>query len=304
MTAPRPGARSRLRLLVLPLLLLLAGCVRMELGFTIQPDDTADLAMEVVDKTGMMTRDDLDCTALAAEVGQAGLPAGVDYSVEDLDEDGNLGCALDVVGAPLSQLAAEGLSITRSGELYTFTLDGDGAGAAEGVTDLPGLEFTLAVTFPGEVVDDGGGDVTGNTVTWTDPAVLSSGVTATGRAAGPGVVAGEAGSDGVAGALPTGSLSWLWWALAGVGALAAIGGIVFLTRRTRTPADAAPAGGVADVFAPQGQQVPGGASGGYPPGAYGSPTPYQPSQPSDPYQPDQHRPDPYRPGHRTDPPAG
>ncbi|TRW46483.1 LppM family (lipo)protein [Georgenia yuyongxinii] len=293
MTAPRPGARSRLPLLVLPLLLL-AGCVRLELGFTIQPDDTADLAMAVVDKTGMMTRADLDCTALAAEVGQAGLPAGVDYSVEDLDEDGNLGCALDVAGAPLSQMAAEGLSITRSGELYTFTLDGDGAGAAEGVTDLPGLELTLAVTFPGEVVDDGGGDVTGTTVTWTDPAVLSSGVTATGRAAGPGVVAGGAGSDGVAGeagsdgvarALPTGSLSWLWWALAGVGALAAIGGIVFLTRRTRTPADAAPAGGVADVFAPQGQQMPGGASGGYPP--------------------EQQRPDPYRPGqHRTDPPAG
>lgn len=240
MTVPRIGARRKLPLVVLPLLLLLTGCVRMELDFTIQPDDTADLAMEVVDKTGMMTRDDLDCTALSAEVGRAGLPAGVEYSLENLDEDGNLGCALDVTGAPLSQLAAEGLSITRSGELYTFALDGDGMGAAEGVADLPGLELTLAVTFPGEVVDAGGGDVAGTTVTWTDPAVLSSGVTATGRAAAQGA------ATATVAALPTGSLAWLWWALAGVGALAVIGGIVFLTRRARTPGDTRAVPGAAE----------------------------------------------------------
>lgn len=59
-----------------------------------------------------------------------------------------------------------------------------GAGAGSGATgSLNGVvDARVTISFPGAVVDAGGGRVSGSSVTWTDPDVLAAGVRATGYA--------------------------------------------------------------------------------------------------------------------------
>ena len=74
MTSHRTTSRVRRglsALLLLPLLLVLAGCFRLDMGLTINEDDTLDVAMEVGDLTGMATREDMDCSELESEMGDA-----------------------------------------------------------------------------------------------------------------------------------------------------------------------------------------------------------------------------------------
>ncbi|WP_127126015.1 hypothetical protein [Georgenia sp. SYP-B2076] len=292
MSTGRPRTAGQLHaLLLLPLLLLLAGCMRLDMGITIHGDDTADLALTVVDKTGAMTRDELDCSQLTDALGQAGLPGGVDHTVDAIDEGGNLGCAVTFTGAPLTEMNAQGLSISKADGVCTFTLDGQAGLTPADVEDIPGLEVALAVTFPGAVIDAGGGQVTGHTVTWTDPAVIAAGVTATGEA------------DGGAATLlgPTSSMSWLWWVVAGLVLLAVIGAVVFVTRRNRSATTAMPAGaiyGQGSAYDGPGATWPGGAPGSYDPAgssaARYSADPFPPPASADPYGPPPASADPYR----------
>lgn len=55
-----------------------------------------------------------------------------------------------------------------------------GAGAAGSLNGV--VDARVTVSFPGAVVDAGGGRVSGSSVTWTDPDVLAAGVRATGYA--------------------------------------------------------------------------------------------------------------------------
>ncbi|MPV36805.1 LppM family (lipo)protein [Georgenia subflava] len=294
----------RLRAVVLlPLLLLLAGCFRMEMAFTINADDTADIHLEMLDKSGSLTREDLDCQSLAAEMDTTGLPTSVDYTVENLEEDGNLGCSFDVIGAPLSEMTSQGLTITEADGVYTFALDGDGSVEAS-LEQIPDLEVILAVTFPGAVIDAGGGEVEGSTVTWSDPAILADGVTATGEAVGDGAArdgaaGGDAADEDTAGADAAGT-SWWWWVLGAILLLAVIAVVVALVARSSRQGrpgeyvayeDLAGAPGAEPV--PGAYGVPGapGMAAGYgqpvpqtAPGAYGVPgqqvAPGTPGQPT------------------------
>ncbi|MFC4554534.1 LppM family (lipo)protein [Georgenia faecalis] len=258
MNPARPRAPRRLTALVLlPLLLLLGGCFRMDLGIQINADDTADITMEVGDLTGMMTADDLDCTDLESELADA--PEDVEFTVEQTEEDGNIGCRLVASGAPLDEMSGEGMSITREDDLFVFSFDGDDT--AGDVGEMPaGMEpeISIAVTFPGPVVDDGGGEVDGNTVTWTGMEALSGGVTASGEAEGSGASA-AAGSP------------VLWIVLAVVLLLVIAAVIFFLTRRKKSAGTEGPEGYTPGVpgayaagYANQGYPAPDGSAGGYP----------------------------------------
>src|SRR5690606_17423827 len=91
---------------------------------------------------------------------------------------------LEATGASVEDVTGEGMTITREGDVFTFVLDGseDEVGELEGMPAGMEPEVSIAVTFPGAVIDGGGGDVDGNTVTWSGLDALSTGVTATGDA--------------------------------------------------------------------------------------------------------------------------
>ncbi len=102
----------------------------------------------------------VDLTALAAGLTGRGAP-------------GAAGGADDASAGPADP-AGDGASGAPAG----------GAGAGSGATgSLNGVvDARVTISFPGAVVDAGGGRVSGSSVTWTDPDVLAAGVRATGYA--------------------------------------------------------------------------------------------------------------------------
>ncbi|WP_324649341.1 LppM family (lipo)protein [Georgenia sp. H159] len=263
--------RSRVRrgvsaLLLLPLLLVLAGCFRLDMGLTITEDETVDVSMEVGDLTGMATREDLDCSDLESEIGDT--PEDVDFTVEEIEDDeGNLGCRIAATGAPLDTMTGEGMSIEKVDDTFVFSFDGDetGMGDTSGMEDMPaGMEpqVSISVTFPGEVIE-ADGEIDGNTVTWSGIEAFATGGSATGYAAGSG-----GGAGGVSTAV---------WVVLGVVALLAIAALIYLISRKKRggqSAGTAPYGGPGYTGQPgagqpvggfgQADQVPADPGPGYP----------------------------------------
>lgn len=207
-------------LLLLPLLLVLAGCFRLDMGLTINEDDTLDVSMEVADLTGMASREDMDCSSMESELADA--PDDAEFAVEDLeDEDGNVGCRISATGAPIDSMTGEGMSIEKVDDTYVFSFDGDetGMGDTSSLEDMPaGMEpeVAISVTFPGEVIE-ADGEIDGNTVTWTGLEAFTVGGSATGEATGNG-----GGAGGVSTAV---------WIVLAVVALLAIAALIFLISR-------------------------------------------------------------------------
>lgn len=141
--------------------------------------------------------------------------------VGSVDDDDGVGCEVRITGVAVpgaSQTPQDAGLVVRDGDLYVVDLtslaagltgggvpgaaggengagadstgngaDGAGAGdagAGSGATgSLNGVvDARVTVSFPGAVVDAGGGRVSGSSVTWTDPDVLAAGVRATGYA--------------------------------------------------------------------------------------------------------------------------
>ena len=141
--------------------------------------------------------------------------------VGSVDDDDGVGCEVRITGVAVpgaSQTPQGAGLVVRDGDLYVVDLtslaagltgggvpgaaggadgagadsagngaDGAGAGdagAGSGATgSLNGVvDARVTVSFPGAVVDAGGGRASGSSVTWTDPDVLAAGVRATGYA--------------------------------------------------------------------------------------------------------------------------
>ena len=143
-------------------------------------------------------------------------------AIGSVDDDDGVGCEVRVTGVavPGATQAPQGAGlVVHDGDLYVVDLTAlaagltgggapgaaggeDGAGGASGATggedgagsggagagsgatgSLNGVvDARVTVSFPGAVVDAGGGRVSGSSVTWTDPDVLAAGVRATGYA--------------------------------------------------------------------------------------------------------------------------
>ena len=141
--------------------------------------------------------------------------------VGSVDDAAGVGCEVRITGVTVpgaSQTPQDAGLVVRDGDLYVVDLtslaagltgggvpgaaggedgagadsagngaDGAGAGdagAGSGATgSLNGVvDARVTVSFPGAVVDAGGGRASGSSVTWTDPDVLAAGVRATGYA--------------------------------------------------------------------------------------------------------------------------
>ena len=142
--------------------------------------------------------------------------------VGSADDDGGVGCEVAITGVavPDASDAPTGTNaplVVRDGDLYKVNVSGfdtgseltdsqsatadattgssaaptdaatagatagaSGSAAAGSLNSV--VDAKVSITFPGAVVDAGGGSVSGTTVTWTDADALSDGVTATGYA--------------------------------------------------------------------------------------------------------------------------
>ncbi|MHA6523577.1 LppM family (lipo)protein [Tessaracoccus sp. G1721] len=251
---PNPGGRV-LPMALLPLLLLLGGCVRLDTDIVISSRDTVDMTMLIAIQDEYAAAVDTLCEQ-----------DGAGGTVSDYDADGHVGCIREVRGAPLSALSDDNLdlSIVHADGEYRFAMISNEVGVSSGGDEqlIASLftDFRVSVTFPGEVTaHNGSSTVDGTTVTWTDASDMASGE-------GLRATSDEAGS--VLALLP-----WLGAAL--LVAAGVVVGLLLLNRSRSAPAPGAPQWSpppgagfppppVAGFPPPPGRQTPGA---GYLPGA-------------------------------------
>lgn len=166
--------KKNLLAVVLSLVVLvgLSGCLRMHQDLVLHSDNTVSGTMimaydlESALAEGL-TREDLmsgmDTESLVES--QGGTVTAAEY-----DQDGYLGYKLTLNNTPLETLGADtGVVITRDGEEFTFAVDlaelTTGIEFDQATLDI--LDVRFSVTFPGSVLAQEGGVVSGNTVSWT-----------------------------------------------------------------------------------------------------------------------------------------
>ena len=153
-------------------LLALTGCMRMHSETIINSDDTVSGTMimaydvKTFEDNGL-TRDDILAMVEESEFTD---DVGEGYTSTTYDQDGYLGTKIEFSNIPLSEYASDdGLSITRSGD--EFIVEGDLGEATEDTEGIPqdmldAIDVQFSITFPGGVIEQRGGTIAGNTVTW------------------------------------------------------------------------------------------------------------------------------------------
>ncbi|SPT53550.1 Uncharacterised protein [Actinomyces bovis] len=189
---------------------LLAGCTA-KLDLEVKASGTFNAVIEMRDTTGTVFQADPDCSSLTNPQALGLTPQdSTKVTAEKLTGSDGSGCLVRISEAPVAEgpmPQAEGTShplVVRDGDKFTvklppFTAPEPSATATAQVdtpadpavptaappspVSLAGLvKAHLQLTFPGAVVDGGGGQVDGRTVTWTDPDLIADGVQATGLA--------------------------------------------------------------------------------------------------------------------------
>jgi hypothetical protein len=226
--------RSAVRIIgVATLALVCTSCLKVDLAMRLHTDDTVDGIMTYAVSRNLLTLTNSSPDALLGHVasGQP-LPSGVDYETTEYADATFVGRTLTFDGADIAAFQQEGiggetLSIRRVGD--TFQVSGEvdltsstgqlQPGAAQLAKDM---QLRLAITFPGPVLEQSGGAITGpDTVTWTPTYGTKTQITATGSALG----------DRTSGPI-------LWIVLAGAAVALAVLAVVIVRRRRRVPAPA------------------------------------------------------------------
>ncbi|WFE43451.1 DUF3153 domain-containing protein [Verrucosispora sp. WMMD1129] len=159
----------------LVLVAALSGCMQLNAGLTVNPDDTVSGQLLLTAERNVLTLNNRPVEAGFAELRQniPALPTGPETRYEDATHFGSL---INYRNVPLAEFDSESLSIVRTDDRYVFTLPLDpkkyGGKVAE--QDPKNQErfmllmsFEIAVTFPGRVLDAStGGQVNDRTVTW------------------------------------------------------------------------------------------------------------------------------------------
>ncbi|GIJ00098.1 hypothetical protein CLV28_0900 [Sediminihabitans luteus] len=276
MTAHR---RALLATLAAACALLLSGCMRMHVDYTLHEDDTASGSLviafsdEVADALGTTPEELADQSGAGVDTDD--LPEGA--TSEPYAEDGYTGTKVTFEDTPIDEVSegsgADDLSVTREGDEYVVSgemdlTDDSGTAVPDGMLDS--LDVRVSITFPGEVTEHTGELEGDNTVVWTPAYGEVTEISARGSAV-------EGGSG-----LGTG-----WIIAIAVIVLAAIVALaVWLVRRSsrQDAARSADAGAGVGSYAPPPPPPPGAPVGYQPapgPPTAAAPSDAAPSAPSD-----------------------
>ncbi len=299
----KPYAKKLVILLLVPLVLLTTGCLRFKMNLDVKNHDEVAIAFD----SGLLKEfvKELGTEAPTKEslCENADIPAGVDnLKSEPYEDEEYIGCRVTATGRVASLSSADGPQLSLADGIWTFRMSGENMDAqGEAITSEMITDFEVKVTFPGKVIEASeGGEITGNTVVWSNPTALFSGT---------GLYA--QGEDGIAG-LP----GWLLPVIAVIVLLliVVIVAIVLLQRKKKgqaQPGQPYPAGPYPQQPYPQQPQAPQGQQP-YPPQSQYQPYSQQPQgqqpysqqagqPPASPVVPPQYQPEPY-PSYQSEPP--
>ncbi|MFG2049029.1 LppM family (lipo)protein [Micromonospora sp. NPDC048935] len=151
----------------------LGGCMQLNMGLTVNSDDTVDGQLLLTAEKSLLTSRNKNIPVAFAELRQniPALPAGEETRYED---DKLFGSQISYRKAPLAGFDTESVKLVRDGDLYRFTLPLDPSKYGGKVaqqnpqqqqTFLKLMSFEISVTFPGRVIDSNG-TVNGRSVSW------------------------------------------------------------------------------------------------------------------------------------------
>ncbi|MFY1615560.1 LppM family (lipo)protein [Micromonospora sp. WMMD736] len=155
------------------LLAALSGCMQLNMGLTVNADDTVDGQLLLTAQKSVLSSQNKNIPAAFAELRQniPALPPGEETTYEDSKL---FGAQINYRKAPLAGFDSESVKLVRDGDFYRFTLPLDpkkyGGKAAQQNPQqqqafLKLMSFEISVTFPGRVIDTNG-TVNGRSVTW------------------------------------------------------------------------------------------------------------------------------------------
>ncbi|MGO1480291.1 MAG: LppM family (lipo)protein [Brachybacterium sp.] len=170
--------RRIVAVLLLPFLMILAGCGKLHAEFEIQDVDTINVSYdfaldEEVATTGFNTAEAM-CADLVDEISIAGEMAP---DIESYEENSQFGCL--ITGVMTSDNFDSDLSLTEEDGEYRLSITGL-EGAADDISspgmDMSEFDFQMTFTFPGEIIESVGGEVDGSSVTYTSLEEFTAGV--------------------------------------------------------------------------------------------------------------------------------
>jgi len=197
MTTRAPGwsrGRKVLAFLLLPLFFHVAGCLDLDMNVDVKSVDEADVDIEMVDTYGFMELAEEGCDSQSD-----GLE---DPNVEEFtDSEGNFGCRTsaqyhrDSTDAPFEIYEEDGELVFTMGEVGLDDGDED-IDLDDEMLEMFTPNIAITVTFPGEVTyANEGGEVDGNSVTWTGLEALINPIEARAAASGGGLFGGGGDDD-------------------------------------------------------------------------------------------------------------
>jgi hypothetical protein len=161
------------------MMLLLSGCMRMNMDFVVNSDDTVSGSVVIAASKTLLEATGSSADELLASqgVGQD-LPSGV--TTEAYDEDGYAGSKMTFTNLPLSEMAkttgagtADQLAIVRKGDqlITSGTMDMSSSDPGDQQLDaatqalMDSFDINVSITYPGTIVSSTG-TIDGNKVTW------------------------------------------------------------------------------------------------------------------------------------------
>lgn len=173
-------------LLMLPFLLLLAGCGKIDATFDVKDVDTIDVSMDLAVNTDVIqeyytSAEEFCASSESEESGSFGTATWEPY-----EKDGMWGCTIE--GTLTRDDFGSDFELTEeNGEIHLVMSMGSSAVTEEDLAVFPEadqLQVNVVFSFPGEVTSSQGGTIDGNTVVYTDIVDLSQGVDITAKSGG------------------------------------------------------------------------------------------------------------------------
>jgi hypothetical protein len=164
--------------LLLPVVLLLAGCGKLTADFDIKDENSYDIDLDfALDKSIaqdqlMISSPDEFCGELDSESSEF-----TDSQLESYEKDDMWGCK--VSGTVPKSGFGDGFDITKQDDQLHLSIEGDSSFDTSEYDSIPGagdFEFSMTFTFPGKVTSSTVGEVKGKTVTLSSPNDLAGGV--------------------------------------------------------------------------------------------------------------------------------
>ena len=171
--------RRLLALLLVPFMMVLAGCGKFDATFDIKDAETIDVTMDIGLDTSLIGSEYSSAEEMCAEMEgeESGVAGEIAPTVEPYEADGMYGCK--ITGVVKNEEFGNGLDLVEEDGEYHFTLDP----AQAGLGDLAdptladyGFEFSMTFIFPGEIIESSGGQIDGSTVVFTDAAEIANGI--------------------------------------------------------------------------------------------------------------------------------